>query len=185
MVINMSHFEKQLSTRSIYDGRIVHLRTDTVELENGEQTLREVIDHPGGVGIVALDREDNVLLVRQFRYPFSQELLEIPAGKLERGEDHYVCGLRELQEETGYSAKTFQYLGCLYPTPAYLTEITHLYYARDLTAGGQKLDEDEFLSVLRLPFAQAVQMVLDGGIPDAKTQIGLLRVDALHRQGKL
>lgn len=181
----MPHTEKKISGKNIYEGKIVRLSLDQAQLENGRVVSREVITHPGGVGIVAIDSEENILLVQQFRYPFGQELIEIPAGKLEYGEDHRACGIRELEEETGQNADIFHYLGYLYPTPAYNTEITHLYYATGLHETRQHLDEDEFLSVLRIPFQEAVTMVLDGKIPDAKTQLGILKVAMLKEQGKL
>lgn len=181
----MSHFEKTLDYRMLYEGRVFQARIDTVELEDKSTTTREVVEHSGGVAVVALDEKGNVLLVTQYRYGAKQELIEIPAGKLEPGEDHSVCGLRELEEETGYTAKTYRYLGSLIPTPAYCSEVIHLYYAADLSPTAQNLDVDEFLSVSRMPLEQAVSRVLDNTITDSKTQIGLLRVWALKQRGEL
>lgn len=180
----MEHFETTLSSKEIYKGRVFTAKVDAVRLENDSETTREYVLHPGGVAIAALDRQDNLLLVRQFRYPFGRELVELPAGKLEYGEDHQQCGRRELIEETGYEAGEFSYLGCLYPTPAYCSEIIHLYYATDLTEVSQNLDEDEFLSVFRVPLSKAVEMVMSGEISDAKSQIGILKVFA-KRMGKV
>lgn len=170
------HLEEQtLSSEQIYDGRVVKLFVDKAKLENGEVVTREMIKHPGGVCIVPLDENDNVLMVRQFRYPPHKILLEIPAGKLEYGENHRECGLRELKEETGCTCDEFIYLGNLIPTPAYDNEVIHMYLARGLHAGDQKLDEDEFLDVEKIPLEKAVEMVMNNELADAKTQIALLK----------
>ena len=153
--------EKTIESEQKFDGKIVKLFVDKAELENGETVIREVIKHPGGVCVVALDEEDNVLFVRQFRYPHQKVLLEIPAGKLEYGEDHRACGLRELKEETGCTCDKFDYLGCLIPTPAYDTEVIHMYLARGLHYGTQKLDADEFLDVEKIPLEKAAEMIMN------------------------
>lgn len=171
--------EKTLASEQKFDGRIVKLFVDKVELENGGTATREVIKHPGGVCIVPLDEDGNVLFVRQFRYPHKQVLLEIPAGKLELGEDHRACGLRELKEETGCTCDSFDYLGCLIPTPAYDGEIIHMYLARGLHSGEQKLDADEFLDVEKIPLEKAAEMIMNNEIPDAKTQIAILKTRLL------
>lgn len=181
----MQHTEKTIDSTRIFEGRVVRLRRDTVELENGKQTFREVIDHPGGVSILALDQDQNVFFVRQFRYPFGQTLLELPAGKLEAGETPAECGKRELREETGCTAGRFEPMGKLIPTCAYDTEVIHLFFASDLTRGEQHLDENEFLSVERIPLAKALDMVLNGEIIDAKTQIALLKYQALREAGRI
>lgn len=171
----MRLIEKQLSSEQLYNGRIVKLFRDEVELENGEKAVREVVKHPGGVCIVPLDEDNNVIFVRQFRYPIGKVLLEIPAGKLEYGEDHRECGLRELREETGCTCDSFEYLGYLLPTPAYNTEVTHMYLARGLHGGEQHLDEDEFLEVEKIPLDAAVKMIMNKEIADAKTQTAILK----------
>lgn len=181
----MSHIEKTIDSTRIYEGKVVRLRRDTVELENGKQTFREVIDHPGGVSILAMDEEGKIFFVRQFRYPFGRMLLELPAGKLEPGEDPEDSGRRELREETGCSAGRFVPMGKLIPTCAYDTEVIHLFFASELTRGEQDLDENEFLSVERYTLDEALQMVLDGEIVDAKTQIGLLKYQALRNAGRI
>lgn len=175
----MSHSEQMLESQTLYEGRILKLKRDVVQLENGSQTSREVVIHSGGVCVAAIDDDENLLMVRQYRYPYGEELLELPAGKRELGEDPKACGIRELEEETGYQAETFEKLGELYPTPAYCTEVIHMYFAADLKATKQNLDTDEFLTVVRIPFEEAVQMVLRGEIKDAKTQIAILKLNAL------
>ena len=142
--------EKTIESEQKFDGKIVKLFVDKAELENGETVIREVIKHPGGVCVVA-----------QFRYPHQKVLLEIPAGKLEYGEDHRACGLRELKEETGCTCDKFDYLGCLIPTPAYDTEVIHMYLARGLHYGTQKLDADEFLDVEKIPLEKAAEMIIE------------------------
>ncbi len=171
--------EKTLSSEQKFDGKIVKLFVDKAELENGEIVTREMIKHPGGVCIVPLDENNNVLMVRQFRYPPHKVLLEIPAGKLEFNENHRECGLRELKEETGCTCDEFTYLGNLIPTPAYDNEVIHMYLARGLHGGEQDLDDDEFLDVEKIPLEKAVEMVMNNEIEDAKTQIALLKTSAL------
>lgn len=171
--------EKQLSSEQIFDGKVVKLFVDDVELEDGTKAKREVIKHPGGVCVVPLTDENEVLFVRQFRYPHKQVLLEIPAGKLEWGESHHDCGLRELKEETGCTCDEYTYLGSLIPTPAYCGEVIHMYLARGLHGGEQKLDEGEFLDIERIPLDKAVEMVMNNEIGDAKTQIALLKTKLL------
>lgn len=171
--------EKQLTSELKYDGRIVKLYCDTVLLENGKNTSREVIKHPGGVCVVALTEDNDVLFVRQFRYPHGKVLLEIPAGKLEYGEAHRDCGIRELKEETGCTCDSFEYLGNLLPTPAYDTEVIHMYLARGLHSGEQHLDDNEFLEVEKIPLNKAVEMIMNNEISDAKTQLAILKTKML------
>lgn len=171
----MYSVEKQISSEQKFDGKIVKLFVDKAQLENGDVVTREVIKHPGGVCVVPLDDDNNVILVRQFRYPHGCALLEVPAGKLEYGEDPEKCGLRELKEETGCTCDSFVSLGRLLPTPAYDTEITYMYLARGLHSGEQKLDEDEFLEVEKIPLEKAAEMIMNNEIDDAKTQIAILK----------
>lgn len=167
--------ETQIATETVYNGRILKLTNDTVKLENGQAAQREVIHHPGGACIVPLTDAMEVLMVRQFRYPHNEITLEVPAGKLEYGEDPKACAVRELQEEVGATAKQIFYLGCLYPTPAYDKEVIHMYLATGLTFAERNPDADEFLDVVKMPLTQVVSMVMDNRVPDAKTQLALLK----------
>lgn len=176
--------EKTLESELMYDGKIVKLYRDKALLENGSEVSREVIKHPGGVCVVPLTEKGEVIMVKQFRYPSGKVLTEIPAGKLEWQEDHFACGKRELKEETGCTAEKYDYLGCLLPTPAYDTEVIHMYLARELTRAEQKLDEDEFLDVMKIPFDKALEMVMNGEITDAKTQLALLKTKFLLENEK-
>ena len=176
---HMELTERKLSRKDIFQGRIVNVHVDTVALPGGGTSTREVVDHPGGVCVVALDDDNRVLLVRQFRYPYLQLLREIPAGKLEYGEDPREAAIRELREETGATAGKFQSLGELYPSPGYCGEIIHMYLARELNFGETDLDEDEFLTLERVPFDQLVQEVMDGSIKDAKTMAAVLKTKVL------
>lgn len=173
-------FEETLSTEQLYDGVVVKLWRDRVLLENGKEATREVIKHTGGVCVLPLSDDGCIYMVKQFRYPFKQVLLEIPAGKKEVGEEPLECGVRELGEEIGASAEKFTSLGKLYPTVAYDTEIIWMYLAEGLKfAGGQHLDPEEFVDVVKMPFDEAYRMVLADEIPDAKTQLAILRAKAL------
>ena len=154
--------ETFVSRQEIFHGRIVDLRVDTVRLPNGHLTTREVIDHPGGVAVVAIDENDNVLTVKQYRYAFQTVLEEIPAGKLERGEDPAAAARRELSEETGASCETLTPLGEILASPGGFTEVLHLYMATGLTFGSQHPDEDEFISFERVPFDALLDRVETG-----------------------
>lgn len=172
--------EKQLSKEYMYEGKIINLRRDTALLPDGNTALREVVEHPGGVCVAALTDNDEILFVKQFRYPYFETVLEIPAGKRDKGnEDPLECGIRELEEETGAKAEKFIPLGELYPSPGYCGEIIWLYAATGLTFSEQHLDEDEFLTVEKIPLEKAVQMILSGEIKDAKTQAAVLKLKLL------
>lgn len=175
----MKFEEKTLESSYLYKGRIINLRSDVVELPNGRRAKREVVEHPGGVCVAALTDKDELLFVRQFRYPYRAELLELPAGKLTPGEDPLECGKRELREETGAQAREYLSLGRLYPSCGYTDEVIHLYLARGLVYGEQQPDEDEFLDVERIPLARAVKMVLANEVEDAKTQTAVLKAHLL------
>ncbi len=166
--------EKTVGTEPIFDGKIIKVQRDQAELENGAVVTRELVIHPGGVCIVPVNENGEVYLVKQFRYPFQEVLTEVPAGKLEFGENHRDAGLRELKEETGAECENFEYLGVMYPSVAYLTEKIHMYLATGLKFDKQSLDEDEFLDVIKVKLSDAVNMVLNGEIKDGKTQTALL-----------
>lgn len=176
--------EKTVSQSYVYQGKIVNMRVDDAELENGRITKREVVEHPGGVSIAALNEKDEMLFVRQFRYPYGEVVLEAPAGKLEKGEDAFEAGKRELKEETGATGENYQFLGNLYPTPGYCNEIIRLYCCRVKEYGEAQPDDDEFLEVERIPIGKAVEMVMANEINDAKTQVMILKVAMLLKEGK-
>ena len=167
--------EKTLSSETVFEGKIFTITHDTVELENGSTAVRYCLLHHGGVCVLPVTENNEVYLVKQFRYPFRTVTLEAPAGKLEKGEDHAECGRRELLEETGCTCSDYTFIGEMLPTPAYNTEITYMYLARGLSFDKQSLDPDEFLDVVKMPLAEAVERVMDGTIRDGKTQIVLLK----------
>ncbi len=178
----MGFFEKQISTKTVYRGRIVTIRNDIAELLNGHHVPREVVEHPGGVAIVPVDDNGSVLMVRQYRYPMEEELLEIPAGKLEYCEDHYDCAVRELSEETGCTAEKLVYLGPIYPSPGFSKEILYIYLATGLARGDAHPDEDEFLSVEAVPINALVDQIMAGEIKDGKTIIGIFKAQKYLEQ---
>lgn len=181
----MNLTEKTLSRQDIYKGKIIDVHCDTVELPNGDQSKREVVGHPGGVCIAALTEDNELLFVRQYRYPYAEVVLELPAGKLEPGANPLENGKRELREETGAQGFGYLSLGKLYPTPGYCSEIIHLYFCRVTGFGKMNPDEDEFLEVERIPVNKAVEMVLNNEIPDAKTQTAVLKVGMMLARGIL
>lgn len=172
----MDFTEKTVSQTYHFDGRIIKVRVDEIALPNGKPALREVCEHVGGVGVLPIDRDGNLILVRQYRYPYGETILEIPAGKMDHGpEDALACGARELREETGYTAGRMIALGKSYPSPGFLTEVVYLYAALDLTPGECQPDEDEFVERVSLPVAEVERMVLEGEINDNKTIVALYR----------
>ena len=177
--------EKMLSSELIFDGNVVHLYKDEVELSNGARSEREYVRHIGAVCVLPLTDEGEVVLERQFRYPFGEVLIEVPAGKLDApDEDPAKAALRELREETGAIARELTPLGDFYGSPAILGERVRMFLARGLTFGERELDADEMLDVFRLPLSEAVELVLDGRIPDGKTQAAILRVAAMLKKEK-
>lgn len=169
-------YEKTLGTTEIFDGRIIKVKRDDVLLSDGTEAFREVIEHSGGVCVAPLTEDNKLVFVRQFRYPYGEVIYELPAGKLEKGEDPKSAGLRELSEETGYLTDTLTELGILYPTPAYCGEKIYMYFARDMKKADQHLDSGEFLFVEEIPLEKAVEMVMRGEINDAKTQVMVLKI---------
>ena len=167
--------EKTISRDEIYNGRIFKVTKDMALLENGREALREVVHHSGGVTVIPITDNNEIIMVKQYRYPYHKAILEIPAGKLEKGESHYDAGKRELLEETGCTCSEYEFLGEVFPTPAYVTEVIYMYMARGLEFLKQNLDSDEFLDVVKLPVEKAFEMVMNGEIADSKTQIGVLK----------
>lgn len=167
--------EKTINSDVIYEGVIFTITHDTVELENGNTAIRDVLLHHGGVCVIPVTEKNEIFLVKQFRYPFHTTTREVPAGKLEKDENHAECGRRELLEETGCTCDEYIYLGEMLPTPAYNSEVTYMYMARGLHYEKQSLDPDEFLDVEKIPLSEAVQLVMDGKIRDGKTQIAILK----------
>lgn len=177
--------EKTLSSKSVFDGRILHITLDEIELPDGKKSKREVVNHPGGVTVAALDEDNNLLFVRQFRYPYKEVVLELPAGKLEKGSTPLENGKRELMEETGAEGYSYISLGQLYPSPGYTSEIIHLYACKVKSQGSSNPDDGEFLNVEKIPLDKAVEMVLNNQIPDAKTQVAVLKTAMLIKSGKI
>ena len=177
--------EKTLEQNVLLNGRILKMHVDKVELPNGELAEREVVDHPGGVCVAPLTAEGDLLFVRQFRYPYAEVVLELPAGKRDPGEDPLATGIRELQEETGATADRMIELGRCYPSPGYTSEIIYLFGATGLHMGETHPDDVEFLEPERIPLEVAVEMVMNGVITDAKTQILILKMWKLRMEGEL
>lgn len=178
----MELMEKTLDSEQVFDGRLLKVYRDKVELTNGGASVREFVHHPGGAAVVALDGEGNIYLERQFRYPYHKVVTEIPAGKLERGEDPFDAIRRELSEEIGATAGRWDALGHIMPSVGYTDETIYLYLARDLTFGARHLDQDEFLEPFKMPFSEALARAADGRINDAKTLAALFRADRLMRE---
>lgn len=172
----MAHFERKKHSQEIFQGKILRVTLDTVELENGKEARREVVWHHGGAGVIPLTETGEVYLVRQFRYALGREILEIPAGKLEPGEDPMEAARRELVEECGLLAEELKNLDPIYPSVGYDSEVIHLYLAKKLREVERHPDEDEFLDVCRYPLDQVVEMILRGEIRDGKTVAGILKL---------
>lgn len=173
----MNLTEKTLSSECVYDCGFLRLMQDRVELPDGSEAGRCYVKHPGGVCVAPIDENGNLIMVRQYRYPLSSEILELPAGKIDPGESPEVCGRRELLEETGFTAEKFTPLGVLYPTPGYTNEGIYMFLAEDLIPGEKQPDEGEFLETVSMPFEKAVYQALTGSLNDAKTVICLARAD--------
>lgn len=169
----MNFKEKPLQKNSIYKGRILSLRNDNVLLPNGEKAEREVIEHNGGSAILCI-KDNKIVLVKQYRYPFDEITLEIPAGKLNKGEDAKETAIRELEEEAGLKARDVELIFTMYPTPAYDTEIIRIYLAKDFIKTSQHLDDDEFLSANWYDLDAVNLMIQNGQIKDGKTIIAVL-----------
>lgn len=163
----------------MYEGRIINLRLDSVVLENGNTAMREVVEHPGAVGIVALKENGDIVMVKQYRKAVEQVLLELPAGKLEQGEDPADCAARELTEETGYTAGDLRYLVSFYTSPGFSNEVMHMFLATDLKEGKNDPDDDEMVETVEISRDRAIDMILKGEIKDGKTIAGILLLGIL------
>lgn len=166
--------EKTLKSQKIYEGKILTLRLDTVELPDKKYSKREIVEHSGAAAVVPITKDGNVILVRQYRKPVESILLEIPAGRLEQDENPLTCAKRELAEETGYSANCYEEILSYYTSPGFSDEIIHIFLAHDLESGKARPDEDEYLEVLEVPFEELVERIMRGEIKDSKTIIGVL-----------
>jgi len=181
-----SFAEPTVSSQLLYSGRVIRVRLDEVRLPDGSTGRREVVEHPGAVAVFARTADDRILLVRQFRKPLEREIWEIPAGKLEPGEDPAACAQRELAEETGYVAERWAHVASFYTSPGFANEIVHLYRAEGLTRGVARPDAGEFVEPVLLTWAEAQEKVRQGLICDAKTlyALALWELDRLREDGR-
>lgn len=174
-------YEKTLSKEQIYSGKIIDLYVEEVELPNKKTGKREIVKHPGAVAVLAVTNEGKILMVEQFRKPLEKTIIEIPAGKLEKGEDPLACAKRELMEETGYSCESMESIGSFYTSPGFADELIHLYYTDTLVKQGEQMtDDDEFLNVLEVSVREAKEMMKDERIHDAKTAYSVMYMELKH-----
>lgn len=172
--ILMGYREKTIKTEKIFNGKVLNLRVDKVLLENGNKSIREIVEHGGAVAILAINEKGKIFLVKQFRKPFEKELLELPAGKLEPKETPEECAVRELEEEIGYRAKKIEKLNSIYTSPGFTNEEVHIFLASDLEKTKTHRDEDEFMDVIEISLEEIKKMIDNGKIHDAKTIVGIL-----------
>lgn len=176
----MDFIEKKINENYVFKGKIIKVRRDDIETAEGVPAIREVVMHNGGAAVIALTDKDEILLVRQYRYAVESQMIEIPAGKLEPGEDPFDAINRELREETGAVAEKVTHLGWFYVSPGYVTEKLYLYLAEGLTFGDQDLDPDEYLDVIRMPFDEALAFAMEEGFHDAKTDMAIMKYALLR-----
>ncbi len=181
-VVDLDCTEKRIDGEIKYKGVIVTVRLDRAQLVNGKIVKREVVEHPGGVTVLPVDENGVCTMVRQFRYPFGRMILEAPAGKLEPGEDPKESAVRELSEETGYTADEWIDLGACCTSPGFSSEVLHVYLALGLHAGASHPDEDEFLNTEKIPLSELSRMVMAGEIDDAKTIVAVLKAEKILRE---
>ena len=178
--------EEKVKSEFLYDGRIIKLYNDEIRLPDGNKAYREYVKHPGGVCVVPLTDNREVMLVRQYRYVYGQEIIEIPAGKRDAGDEDTLMGAkRELKEELGIEAENFYFLGEMYPTPGYTDEVLYMYAATGLSFGETSPDEDEFVEPVKLPLDTLVGMIMEGEIKDAKTIAAVLKTQKLLDENKI
>lgn len=170
----MNFDEKTIESEYIYRGKIINLRKDKIEQFDGSHHYREIVEHNGGVGIVAIDKENRIILVSQFRKPFDEVLVEIPAGKLEKGEDPYDCAVRELEEETGFIPLKLELMTVMYTSPGFSNEKLYIYFCNSMAKGEINFDEGENIISQHMNYDEALQKVCSGEIKDAKTAVGIL-----------
>jgi ADP-ribose pyrophosphatase len=178
-------FEKKLSGEVRFEGRIMRVETDEVELADGKKSRREVVRKGNAVCVVPLLDNGEVVFVKQFRYPYSEVMTEIPAGKMDKGEDPLECGIRELSEETGCTAERYIFLGEFYPSPAFVDEVIYMYLATDITEGESHLDSGEFLTVEKISLEKAAEMAVNGELKDGKTVTAILKAWYLKQKGEI
>lgn len=166
--------EKTMSSEKIYNGKMINLRVDTVELPEHKYQKREIVEHPGAVAVIAVTENKEIIIIKQFRKPIEEVLWEIPAGKLELGEDPKECAIRELKEETGYEAEKIEFLNLFYTSPGFSNEKMYLYLATGIKEGDPNPDEDEYVEVFKFRIDEALDMIKDGSIKDGKTITGIL-----------
>lgn len=173
--------ELTLSTTRKYEGKVINVRLDDVKISNGNEGFREVVEHSGGVVIVPITAENKVVLIKQWRYPIDQELIELPAGKLEVGEEPFPAAKRELQEETGYVADKWEDLGCIFTAPGFCNEKLYMYKASDLTYTQTNFDDGEVIDKFEVSIKEATDMIKSGKINDAKTIAGIFMATGVNK----
>ncbi|KKE80693.1 NUDIX hydrolase [Oceanobacillus caeni] len=176
--------EKTIRSEKIFDGKIVQLQVDEVQLPNGKTSQREIVKHPGAVAVIAITKENKIVFVEQYRKPLERSLIEIPAGKLEPGENPMIAAIRELEEETGYSTNSLSFVTSFYSSPGFADELLHIYITNDIEKieNPRAADEDEFVELVELTLDEAKQYVEEEKIHDAKTAYAVLYLHALERR---
>lgn len=177
--------EKTISSEMIYEGRILNLRKDKVQVKDNKTSYREIVEHNGGVALAAVTPEGKMVMVRQYRKAAEKAVLEVPAGKIEKDEDHRLTAERELKEETGYSAGKIEHVTSFYSSIGYSTEVIYLYYATDLTPGETDFDDNESIEILEYDLKELKEMVFSGAIEDAKTIAAILLVESIMEKEKI
>lgn len=174
--MTMNMYEKTLSTKQLFNGRVISVQIDEVELPNGKKSTRELVKHPGAVAIIPITQEGKIVMVKQFRKPLEKEIIEIPAGKLEEGELPEITARRELEEETGYTSDKLEYIQSFYTSPGFADEILYLYVTDELRPLKEKvdLDEDEFVELIEVTLEEAEQFIKEEKIHDAKTVFAIM-----------